>query len=49
MTKSEKVEWLLNNCDTELLSSTLGISVEDVIELVCGDDYTFNKLYNTKK
>ena len=49
MTKSEKVEWFVNNCDVKLLSSALGISVEAVIESFCGDDYTFSKLFNSKK
>lgn len=50
MTKLEKRKVLENKgVDFKKLSLGLGLSLKSTIELVTGDDYTFNKLLKTVK
>ena len=42
-----KVEIFTKLANVQLLSQTFGISEEDVIEMFCGDEYVFNKWYNS--
>lgn len=46
MTKENRVQIFTKVADVELLSKTIGISTESVIEFVCGNEHTFNSWYN---